>query len=328
MRMVYLQQDGGVPTDVIKYLGELWNIGHRSTISAGERSNANGGSENKLSACRILSKLLQKREEVCWIIRRDRVTAYTLFAWIFPAKNRKEEGYFGINFLRDSNTTHSKSIPSRPYCDTRPRTALTNAVRFSADATAVEKYWDPVQPPMERMAWTSWNASQWVKKDENKEKRETPTFSFALLTKSGKTCLLTSSRAMTEVSGVVVANANVKAVYFSQERLAGGLSTPSQPGYHPVATKPVLLEFAVPLIEPPVMPVQVAAAALLVGAGRRLHVGTEKAPGRMAKALRREKAVEYMRFSRKKCVCTRCNLKESNAKPSMEFVKKGARKKQ
>lgn len=54
----------------------------------------------------------------------------------------------------EENSTHSKSSPSKPYFVTRSRHALTNAVRFCSVATAVEKYCDPVQPPIDRVAFT------------------------------------------------------------------------------------------------------------------------------------------------------------------------------
>jgi hypothetical protein len=80
-------------------------------------------------------------------------------------------------------------------------------------------------------------------------------------TKVGSSAALWSSRAITEVSGVVVlysvfyqqrqsvkrkakrthAKANVRALYFDHEMLLGGSSSPSQPAYHPVATTSVRL---------------------------------------------------------------------------------------
>jgi len=56
---------------------------------------------------------------------------------------------------RMGKMTHSNSIPSSSYLEARLTTDLTNAVRFSAVATAVEKYWEPVQPPIDNRALTS-----------------------------------------------------------------------------------------------------------------------------------------------------------------------------
>jgi hypothetical protein len=36
-------------------------------------------------------------------------------------------------------------------------TALAKAVRFASVATAEEKYFEPVQPPMDSMGWTFWH---------------------------------------------------------------------------------------------------------------------------------------------------------------------------
>ena len=56
-------------------------------------------------------------------------------------------------------TTYSKSIPSSWYVVVMSTTALANAVRFSAEPTAVEKYPQPVQPPMVNRALVFFDAN-------------------------------------------------------------------------------------------------------------------------------------------------------------------------
>lgn len=49
----------------------------------------------------------------------------------------------------DKTETYSKSIPSNLYFWTKFDNVLTNAVRFFAEPTAVERKREPVQPPTE-----------------------------------------------------------------------------------------------------------------------------------------------------------------------------------
>lgn len=48
-------------------------------------------------------------------------------------------------------------MPSRSNSSTSRITAFTNAVRFDAEPTEVEKYCEPVQPPTVSMAATSYH---------------------------------------------------------------------------------------------------------------------------------------------------------------------------
>lgn len=58
---------------------------------------------------------------------------------------------------RPKRWAYSKSIPSSLYFDTILVTVLTKLVRLDALPTAVEKYRDPVHPPMESDAVTFCN---------------------------------------------------------------------------------------------------------------------------------------------------------------------------
>lgn len=53
-----------------------------------------------------------------------------------------------------SSGTYSKSSPSKLYFHAKSITVWTNAVLFSADPTLVEKYREPVQPPILAIAFT------------------------------------------------------------------------------------------------------------------------------------------------------------------------------
>ena len=55
--------------------------------------------------------------------------------------------------------TYSKSTPSRLYFNAKSITVLTNAVLFSADPTLVEKYCEPVHPPIDMKALTPYGAT-------------------------------------------------------------------------------------------------------------------------------------------------------------------------
>lgn len=149
--------------------------------------------------------------------------------------------------------TYSKSTPSSSYWIARSTTVCTKVVLFSG-VTAVEKYWEPVQPPIARVAFTPCNHHQiWIYLVKNK--RDHLTLAWASETKVGNNAALTGSREITEVLAIVAlrygrvrklampeswketyAKANDKELYFVQEILLGANSVPSQPGYQPAAS--------------------------------------------------------------------------------------------
>lgn len=86
--------------------------------------------------------------------------------------------------------SQSKSRPSRPYCATRPVISLTNAVRFALDATLVDQYAEPVQPPTETRALTLflWAAATKDVKPGSPPELVRSKLPFCVVTLCGKAC--------------------------------------------------------------------------------------------------------------------------------------------
>ncbi len=61
---------------------------------------------------------------------------------------------FGRSVREKVGEAHSKSMPSRSSLSAKLMMVCTDAVRFFASATAVEKKREPVQPPTETNAFT------------------------------------------------------------------------------------------------------------------------------------------------------------------------------
>ena len=78
-------------------------------------------------------------------------------------------------------------------------TAVAKAVRLSAEATAEEKYLEPVHPPTVRMAFTFCKN---VRKWNNRLSKE-QTLACAVVTNSGKSAMSESCKVITLASGDV-----------------------------------------------------------------------------------------------------------------------------